>query len=433
MDRATALRGKDFYQGLFDALVLGMGAAKGYLFDHGPRVAVQAHLIGKRIGLDEHGLAEVFFGAVLADLGMIGLVEDEWEIPVPVLSAAARAEVNRHPQRSEFAASTIPLLDDIGRVIRHHHEWWDGSGYPEGLAGEDIPVGARVLRVADTVTALGEPRPHRPKRSEEDVVRIIIDGAGREFDPELARIWLALHESGDLPAVPSVLYRQIRQTAVETLIFKGDGSEPDGSILLELLASLIDAKDPYTGGHSRRVARLAEQVATVMGLDDEEREHARAAGYLHDLGKLAVPSRVLRKPDALDDSEFEQIRRHPNDGAELLRDIPVLEEFVGACRYHHERWDGRGYPDGISGERIPRDARILAVCDAYDAMTSARAYRCARSHEDALAEVREQSGGQFAPREAQAFLSLPRDLFDEMSRLRQENVDPLLGEPARRG
>jgi putative nucleotidyltransferase with HDIG domain len=433
LDRAAALRGKDFYQGLFDALVLGMGAAKGYLFDHGPRVAVQAHLIGKRIGLDEHGLAEVFFGAVLADLGMIGLVEDEWEIPVTVLSPAARAEVNRHPQRSAFAASTIPLLKDIGKVIRHHHEWWDGSGYPDELAGEEIPVGARVLRVADTVTALGEPRPHRPKRSEEEVVRIIDEGAGREFDPELARIWLALHESGDLPAVPSVLYRKIRQTAVETLIFKAGDAEPDGSILLELLASLIDAKDPYTGGHSRRVARLAEEVAAVMGLDEEEREHARAAGYLHDLGKLAVPSRVLRKAGVLDDIEFEQIRRHANDGAELLRDIPVLGEFVGACRYHHERWDGRGYPEGIAGDRIPRDARILAVCDAYDAMTSARAYRSARSHEAAIAEVREQSGNQFSPVEAEAFLSLPRRLFDEMSRLRHEDVDPLLGEPAGRG
>jgi putative nucleotidyltransferase with HDIG domain len=433
LDKAAALRGKDFYQGLFDALVLGMGAAKGYLFDHGPRVAVQAHLIGQRIGLDEHGLAEVFFGAVLADLGMIGLVEDEWEIPVPVLSAAARAEVNQHPQRSAFAASTIPLLEDIGKVIRHHHEWWDGSGYPDGLAGKDIPVGARVLRLADTVTALAEPRPHRPRRSEEDVVRIIEEGSGTEFDPELARIWLALHESGDLPSVPSVLYRQIRQTAVDTLLFKAGDTEPDGAILLELLASLIDAKDPYTGGHSRRVARLAQEVAATLGLGEEEREHARAAGYLHDLGKLAVPSRVLRKAEKLDEAEFEQIRRHANDGAELLRDIPVLGEFVAACRYHHERWDGLGYPEGISGELIPQDARILAVCDAYDAMTSARAYRSARSHEDAIAEVRMHSGDQFSPVEAEAFLSLPRELFDEMRRLRQEDVDPLLGEPARRG
>ena len=115
-----------------------------------------------------------------------------------------------------------------------------------------------------------------------------------------------------------------------------------------------------------------------MGLDETEQEHARAAGYLHDLGKLAVPSRLLRKPDALDDSEHERIRRHASDGAELLGEIPVLELFAPACRHHHERWDGRGDPDGLAGEGIPRVARILAVVDAYDAMTSARAYRPGR-------------------------------------------------------
>ena len=425
MGGIAAFRSRDFYQGLFDALVLGMGAAKGYLFDHGPRVAVQAQSVGERLGMDEHDLAEVFFGAVLADVGMIGLVEDEWEFPVPVLSEAARAEVHLHPGRSAAAATSIPLLEGVGTLIRHHHEWWDGSGYPEGVAGEDIPLGARVLRLADTVTALGEPRPHRPRRSPEEVGETVASGANREFDPRLAALWLELYDTGQLPTVQSTVYRKIRERAVETLIFKGTPVEPDGGLLLELLASLIDAKDPYTGGHSRRVARLAEAVAETMGLDEGEQEHARAAGYLHDLGKLAVPSRLLRKLDALDDSEHERIRRHARDGAELLGEIPVLEVFAPACRHHHKRWDGAGYPDGLAGEGIPRVARILAVVDAYDAMTSARAYRPGRSHEEALLEVREQSEAQFSPVEAEAFLSLPASLFEEVAALHDEGWDPL--------
>ena len=270
------------------------------------------------------------------------------------------------------------------------------------------------------MTALGEPRPHRPRRSPAEIRETIASGAGHEFEPRLAAIWLELFDTGKLPTVQSTVYREIRHSAVETLIFKGTSLEPDGGLLLELLASLIDAKDPYTGGHSRRVARLAEAVTQQMGLDEAEQEHARAAGYLHNLGKLAVPSRLLRKPGALDDSEHERIRRHASDGAELLREIQVLQPFAPACKHHHERWDGEGYPDGLSGETIPRVARVLAVCDSYDAMTSARAYRPARSHEAALDEVREQTDAQFSPMEAEAFLSLSTDLFEEVAALHDE-------------
>lgn len=282
-----------------------------------------------------------------------------------------------------------------------------------------------MLRLADTVTGLGEPRPHRHKRSPEETRATIASSSGQELDRNLTSVWLELLDSDALPTVQSAIYREIRERAVETLLFMGQASEPDGALLLELLAFLIDAKDPYTGGHSRRVARLAEAVAESMGLNEEEQEQARAAGYLHDLGKLAVPSRVLRKPEALTESENERVRRHAADGAELLGEIPVLQPLAPACRSHHERWDGRGYPDGLAREDIPGVARILSVCDAYDAMTYERAYRPGRSHEAALAEVREQAGLQFAPIEAEAFLRLSDSLFDEVAALHDEGWNPL--------
>jgi putative nucleotidyltransferase with HDIG domain len=119
-------------------------------------------------------------------------------------------------------------------------------------------------------------------------------------------------------------------------------------VLLELFSSLIDAKDPYTGGHSRRVASLAGAMMDALGHTPEIQKHARVAGYLHDLGKLSVPSRILRKPGRLEPEENARVREHARDGARLLEDIPALRAFAPACRYHHEHWDGGGYSEGIA-------------------------------------------------------------------------------------
>jgi HD-GYP domain-containing protein (c-di-GMP phosphodiesterase class II) len=154
--------------------------------------------------------------------------------------------------------------------------------------------------------------------------------------------------------------------------------------LLELLASLIDAKDPYTTGHSRRVAALAVAVANQLALGDHVRVTLWAAGYLHDLGKVSVPLRILTKAGPLDALERRTVQAHPSDGARILEGIPSLRHLAPGARYHHERWDGGGYPEGIRGERIPLVAQILAVADSYDAMTSKRSYRDSRTHQHAM-------------------------------------------------
>jgi HD-GYP domain-containing protein (c-di-GMP phosphodiesterase class II) len=388
-----------------------MGTAKAYLFEHGPRTAVLSLTVAKNFDLSDEELANVFFAALFADLGMIGLVEDAWEDAIPTLSPTARAEVESHPLRSAAAVRSLPYADGAGILIRHHHEWWDGSGYPDQLAGTEIPLGARILRLADTVTALRDGRPHRSGRSPSEIREIVGAGRGIEFDPEVAEFWLEMDAFGLIPRFQAGLYREFRAGVLESLVPQEVPASSAG-ILLELFSSLIDAKDPYTGGHSRRVARLAAAVTREMGVGETAERHVRAAGYLHDLGKLAVPSRILRKTGELGPTEREQVRRHAADGARLLEDIPALSPLAPACRHHHERWDGGGYPGELSGEGIPFVARVLGVCDAYDAMTSARAYRPARTRDQAVSELRAGLGTQFAPQETEALLALPLDVFE---------------------
>jgi putative nucleotidyltransferase with HDIG domain len=176
--------------------------------------------------------------------------------------------------------------------------------------------------------------------------------------------------------------------------------------MLSMLTRAIEARDPYTRGHSSRVTDLAEAVARALGWSEERIASLRVGGPLHDIGKLAVSDEVLCKEGRLDDDELAQIREHPKIGAKLLLRVTTLREAIPYVLYHHERWDGTGYPSGKRGEEIPVEARVLAIADAFDAMTSDRPYRNALSREEALAEVERCAGTQFDPKIARVFLEV---------------------------
>jgi diguanylate cyclase (GGDEF)-like protein/putative nucleotidyltransferase with HDIG domain len=181
--------------------------------------------------------------------------------------------------------------------------------------------------------------------------------------------------------------------------FGGLGVVPDREARLHAAASLaqaVDERDAYTGRHSSVVGELAARVARLLGLETEEVELVRLAGSLHDLGKLAVPEEILRKPGPLSDAELLVLRRHPQIGFRMLRSLGV-EPVSQWVLHHHERWDGRGYPHGLGGEEIPLGSRILFVADAYDAMTSDRVYRPRVDHERAIMELERCAGTQFDP------------------------------------
>ncbi|MEO1366166.1 MAG: HD-GYP domain-containing protein, partial [Acidobacteriota bacterium] len=198
------------------------------------------------------------------------------------------------------------------------------------------------------------------------------------------------------------------------------------------LAEAVEKRDPYTGGHVRRVVLYSILLGHEMGLDPAALERLRIASTLHDVGKIAVPDDVLRKPAPLDEDEREVMERHTVDGAEILSRIPDLRDVLPGVRSHHERLDGKGYPDGLHAEDIPLPARIIAVADTYDAMTSSRPYRSALPHEVAVAEIREGAGSQFCPQVVAAFESLVvRDALTVSSG--QELLEALIAGAIRQG
>ena len=180
----------------------------------------------------------------------------------------------------------------------------------------------------------------------------------------------------------------------------------------ESLANAIDAKDRYTHGHSTRVASISRQIAERAGLPEEECRKIYFSALLHDVGKIGVPDVIINKEGKLTDEEFEQIRQHPVLGYHILSSIRQSPDLSVGAHYHHERYDGKGYPDGLKGEEIPETARIIAVADAYDAMTSKRSYRKELSDEKTKEELRKGMGTQFDPKYAQIMLDIMEEGAD---------------------
>ncbi len=164
------------------------------------------------------------------------------------------------------------------------------------------------------------------------------------------------------------------------------------------LAAAIDAKDPYTRGHSERVARYSVAIARAMELPAEDIRRVRLSALLHDVGKIGIDDRILRKPTALTDEEFEIMKQHPAKGAAIMSAIPQLADIIPGMKYHHEKWEGGGYPDNLKGEQIPMQARIVSVADTFDAMTTTRPYQKAMEISYVIQRIQSLSGTRFDPK-----------------------------------
>lgn len=179
------------------------------------------------------------------------------------------------------------------------------------------------------------------------------------------------------------------------------------------LSNAIDARDPYTAGHSERVAEISVEIGKNLGLTKEQLSNLELSALFHDIGKLGVPDEILLKPGKLNDVEFKKIKEHPTIGFSILKNVDFLGSALTAILHHHERFSGGGYPDGIANKEIPLEARIIAVADTYDAITSDRPYRKGLSHEEAVSEIIKSSNTQLDPDVVEAFLGIEKSLFNQ--------------------
>jgi len=181
----------------------------------------------------------------------------------------------------------------------------------------------------------------------------------------------------------------------------------------------LEARDQYTAGHSRRVMEYSKSIGQRMKLDKHDIEDLKRSALLHDIGKIGIPDMILKKQTKLTDEEYAEIKSHPETGAAILKHMKALKHLVPAVYHHHERFDGEGYPDGVKGTAIPLHARVIAIADTFDAMTSSRSYRNALSLRTALSELERNRGAQFDPDIADIFIDILQESPFYFTRFRE--------------
>ena len=240
-----------------------------------------------------------------------------------------------------------------------------------------------------------------------------MDFIKKPFVPEV--LLLRVRHTIDLIRLQADLSLEVKKKTQEVLL-QHERLEKMSMQIVTALSGAIDAKDTYTNGHSTRVADYSRKIAQRAGLSEEVQSNIYMMGLLHDVGKIGVPDAIINKPGKLTYEEFSEIKKHPLMGAEILKNITEFPKLVTGARWHHERYDGKGYPDGISGEDIPFEARIIAVADAYDAMSSKRSYRKVLPQAYVLDEMEKGKGTQFDPVFAEIMLDMIREDTDYQMR-----------------
>ncbi|MFN8558041.1 MAG: HD domain-containing protein [Dehalococcoidia bacterium] len=406
------------------ALDLAEGRAKG----HALRVGFVAQALAQTLGMPTSQRLAALHAGLLHDIGAphasesvsdLGRgFEHELFAGSPLLgpeSLAGRIDSRRlvrvtdafheHAFDGATAAAALNLPPVVAEAILCHHERHDGGGFPLGLSGNEISPLARIVAVADFAESwlATSSNPLYARRALEPTLREI---AGRAFHPQVVdalatltrddAFWLGFHGQQLLALITTPAREDIKPLA-----------EPALLRTCATFADIVDARSSYKRGHSRRVALHARALAGAAGLAETHARTVELAGLLHDVGMLRVPVRLIGKPEILSVEEMSLLHAHPFETAEIIRAIPPWAPIAAWAGAHHERLDGRGYPDSLSADEIGIESRMLAIADIYEALTANRPHRPALPPADALRTMRGMAGVNVDP----ALLTL----FEELS------------------
>lgn len=394
---------------------------------HAIRVGEGCVLIGDKMGLKPSTLQRLYYAGLLHDIGKISidqkllskkgrLTDEEFEV------------IKKHTVFGSRILSSLPGLYELALWVRWHHEWWNGTGYPDRLFENEIPIEVQILSAVDCFDSLQTPRQDRDRLPPDKAFEIIDNEKGSHFNPDIIKLILEMvSEKTLLPGRTSEKFLELKEKYLNLPLSKYSSGYWEGSgvaglyPILRLFAQVIDTKHKYTRGHSLRVSILSKYLAEKFELHPEEIVKVEVAGLLHDAGKVTVPTEILDKPGRPDEKEWEIIRGHPGYSFEILNGITALKDIAVIAGSHHERYDGTGYPNQLKGDEIHILAQIIAVADTYDAITSTRAYRKGKDPDFAYKIIKEGLGTQFNPRIAQILLSTsPKhitalfDLYEEL-------------------
>lgn len=412
------------------AFAQALDLAEGKEPGHAARVCYIALHLAEAVGLDEDEERAVFYAALLHDAGVVvasaavcrdlRLSEESLFGVEPgsppeqiALRAAPRSPepvvqaLRAHAGASADVVRRLGLEESVQQAVAAHHERWDGKGYPDGLKGDAIPVAGRIVAAADLIESFIADE-QNPLAARRNVISALMHQGGDALAPELSghtnklvrsdEFWLGLHSA----TVPQELAGFCPEGPAEV-----ERSPADAHTFALVFAELADAKGEHTASHSSRTAETADEIAKALGLGETRREMLRIAASAHDVGLLGVPARIIAKPDILSLAEMESMRRHPTYSQMVFDSLPDLEEIARWVGAHHERPDGKGYPEMLEDDMIPLEARIIGIADTYVALTSERPYRGALSDEDAKQVLAGGSGTQLDKKLVKLFASRP--------------------------
>jgi putative nucleotidyltransferase with HDIG domain len=382
------------------ALVLEYNLQDNPTHKHAQRVGEACVLMADRLGLDVKIHQKIYYAGLLHDIGKIS-VEPKILCKVGHLTSEEYVQVQGHTVKGSRILASLPGLSELALWIRWHHERWDGSGYPDGLSRNDIPLEVQILGIVDCYDSIQTPRTDRPAHTATDAMDFLESRRDSSFNPEVLDLFFDMLEDQSIYTPQArERFEYLKEQDVNIPLSRYTDSYWEGSgmtglyPILRLFARVIDAKHKYTRGHSTRVSILSKYIAEKMNLPAEDYMKVEVAGLLHDAGKVSVPIEILDKPGSLDEHEWHIIKGHPDYSFNILHKISSLKDIAEIAICHHERCDGHGYPNGLKESEINILSQIIAAADTYDAITSTRSYREAQPPEVAYNLIREVLGTQ---------------------------------------